>query len=115
VRPAFPVGPAALAPYGWPIYRLHQDLIGLRRRHPWLHTARTRPLHLTNEQLVYETSAEGQRLLVVLNLAGAPADCPAPDAGQLVAGHADLVQPGTAQALARLPPFGWAVLAPADH
>ncbi|WP_261575425.1 alpha-amylase family glycosyl hydrolase [Frankia gtarii] len=109
VRPAFPAGADELAPHGWPIYRLHQDLIGLRRRHPWLHAARTRPLHLTNEQLTYETSAEGQRLLVTLNLAGDPADCPAPGAAQLLAGDADLIHPGTAQALIRLPPFGWAV------
>jgi cyclomaltodextrinase len=115
VRPAFPADADELAPYGWPIYRLHQDLIGLRRRHPWLHTARTRPLHLTNEQFVYEASAEGQRLLVALNLAGDPADCPVPAAARLLAGEADLVHPGTAQALIRLPPLGWAVLAPADH
>ena len=29
-----------LAPDGWPIYRLHQQLIGLRRREPWLTGAR---------------------------------------------------------------------------
>ncbi|WP_261554362.1 alpha-amylase family glycosyl hydrolase [Frankia tisae] len=115
VRPAFPAGADELAPHGWPIYRLHQDLIGLRRRHPWLHAARTRPLHLANEQLTYETSAEGQRLLVTLNLAGDPADCPAPGAARLLAGDADLLHAGTAQALTSLPPFGWAVLAPADH
>src|SRR4051812_40391528 len=40
VRPAFPDRPADLAPFGWTTYRLHQDLIGLRRRHPWLSTAR---------------------------------------------------------------------------
>ncbi|MCW2509364.1 MAG: Alpha amylase, partial [Modestobacter sp.] len=37
VRPAFPDTPDELAPYGWPTYRLHQELIGLRRRHRWLH------------------------------------------------------------------------------
>ena len=35
-------------------YRLHQELIGLRRRHPWLHRARTTTLHLTNMALLYE-------------------------------------------------------------
>ena len=39
VRPAFPAGPDSLAQEGWPIYRLHQHLIGLRRRHAWLTTA----------------------------------------------------------------------------
>ncbi|MDT0270938.1 alpha-amylase family glycosyl hydrolase, partial [Streptomyces sp. DSM 44915] len=33
--------------------RLHQYLIGLRRRHPWLHTATTSPLLLTNTGYVY--------------------------------------------------------------
>ena len=44
VRPAFPATPADLAPFGWPTYRLHQDLIGLRRRHPWLVGARSRKI-----------------------------------------------------------------------
>ena len=32
IRPAFPASPADLAPFGWPTYRLHQDLIGMRRK-----------------------------------------------------------------------------------
>jgi cyclomaltodextrinase len=70
VRPAFPARPEELARYGWPVYRLHQDLAGLRRHHPWLHRARTRVLALAKDQLVY--AAEGgdeHRLLVALNLA----------------------------------------------
>jgi hypothetical protein len=35
IRPAFPVGPSDLSLVGKHIYRLHQDLIGTRRRHPW--------------------------------------------------------------------------------
>jgi len=69
IRPAFPPTPDGLAPDGWWAYRLHQDLIGLRRRHPWLHRARTRTVELTNEHLLYETSAGDDRLLVALNLA----------------------------------------------
>ena len=57
VRPAFPATPAELPPDGWPVYRLHQELIGLRRRHPWLHRARTEQLHLANEVLAYQVSA----------------------------------------------------------
>ncbi|MBO0821267.1 MAG: alpha-amylase family protein [Nocardiopsaceae bacterium] len=41
IRPAFPSSPAELLPDGWPVYRLHQRLIGFRRRHPWLARART--------------------------------------------------------------------------
>ena len=43
------------------MFRLHQHLIGLRRRHPWLHTARTSPLHLANSQYVYRTSRDRMR------------------------------------------------------
>jgi cyclomaltodextrinase len=46
IRPAFPATPADLAPFGWQIYRLHQRLIGLRRRHPWLHRAQSRVVEL---------------------------------------------------------------------
>lgn len=55
VRPAFPAEPAALAPYGWATYRLHQDLIGLRRRHPWLARARTSQVSLENERFAYRS------------------------------------------------------------
>ncbi|MCK9894116.1 alpha-amylase family glycosyl hydrolase [Frankia sp. AgB32] len=113
IRPAFPAGEDGLAAEGWPTFRLHQQLIGLRRRHPWLHRAKVRVLHLAGGQLTYETSADGQRLLVALNLAGEPADCPAPGAGHVLGGAADLVRARGGDTVARLAPFGWAVLAPA--
>ncbi len=47
----------------------NQQLIGLRRRHPWLHRAVTRPLHVANKQLAYEVSAGDHRLIVLLNAA----------------------------------------------
>ena len=59
IRPAFPGGPDDLAPGGWPVYRLHQDLIGVRRRHPWLHRAQTTMLQLANEQMIYRVAAGG--------------------------------------------------------
>jgi cyclomaltodextrinase len=40
VRPAFPAAPSDLSRAGWPVYHLHQELISLRRRNPWLHRAR---------------------------------------------------------------------------
>src|SRR4051812_24466455 len=107
VRPPFPPTPDQLAPYGRPVYRLHQELIGLRRRHRWLHRARTTPLHLGNLQLSYASAADGQRLVVALNLADEPADLPAPGAGTLLAGAGE-VRPGRS---VRLPGHGWAVLA----
>jgi len=70
IRPAFPDGPEELAPHGWPTYRVHQDLIGLRRRHPWLIRARTEVLHLENQALAYHCVDPdgGPGLVVLLNL-----------------------------------------------
>jgi cyclomaltodextrinase len=105
VRPPFPDGPDELAPYGWPTYRLHQELIGLRRRHRWLHRARTTPLHRDNRQLSYAVSGDGQRLVVALNLADAPASVPVAGAGELLAGA------GTLRGdVVRLDAHGWAIL-----
>ena len=50
-------------PLGWGVYRMHQQLIGVRRRHPWLHHARATPLHLTNTQLVYQAGTTGSDCL----------------------------------------------------
>jgi len=81
VRPPFPEKPADLAPFGRPLFHVHQELVALRRRNPWLHRARTRTLHLTNEQFVYEAYGDGQRLVMALNVADRPAEVPAPGGG----------------------------------
>jgi cyclomaltodextrinase len=67
VRPAFPASPAELPPDGWPVYRLHQRLIGLRRRHPWLVRARTAVKHLTNEAIAFQAAVGDAEILVLLN------------------------------------------------
>ena len=51
--------------------RLHQYLIRLRRRHPWLHGATTRAV-LDNRRYVYETRAGDEALLAALNIDDAP-------------------------------------------
>lgn len=56
IRPAFPSGQDDLAPFGAGTFRLHQDLIGLRRRHSWLHRARTEVVELANRRLVYDSA-----------------------------------------------------------
>lgn len=77
IRPEFPVdGPRGLAAFGWSTYRLHQRLIALRRRNPWLHRARTEMLELTNTQLVYASVDGDQRLVVGLNLDDEPFEYP---------------------------------------
>jgi cyclomaltodextrinase len=74
VRPEFPATPAGLAPYGWPTYRLHQRLIGLRRRHPWLVRARSRVEHLTNRAVaIRSVPPDGSGgLLLLLNVNDKP-------------------------------------------
>ena len=72
VRPPFPETPAELLPFGEPMLRAHKELIGIRRRHPWLVRARTERLHVSNEQLTYRVSAGDDALEVRLDLAGTP-------------------------------------------
>ena len=110
VRPAFPARPADLAPYGWSLYHLHQELIGLRRRHAWLHRARTKTVHLTNEQFVYEASDSGRRLLVALSVGAAAAELPVPYGKSVLHGTGVLERGGAADAAVVLPAHGWAVL-----
>jgi glycosidase len=66
VRPAFPDSPAALSGDGAWMLRTHQQLIGLRRRNPWLVSARTETVTLTNTRYDYVTrSADGEHSLTV--------------------------------------------------
>jgi cyclomaltodextrinase len=104
IRPQFPAGPAELAPDGWPVYRLHQRLIGLRRRHSWLHSAHTTALQLSNTHLVYEVAADGNRLVVALNLHDDAVQLDMP-AAEILDGAAEL-RAGRIE----LPPHGWAIL-----
>jgi cyclomaltodextrinase len=104
IRPAFPAEPAGLAPWGAATYRLHQDLIGLRRRHPWLHEARTTATELANTACALNTTNGTERLTTVLNLGDAPATL-AVAQGEVLLGEVEL-RGGRAV----LPPFGWAVL-----
>ena len=110
IRPAFPATPADLAPSGWPVYRLHQHLIGMRRRHPWLHTARTRAVELGNAHFIYDASYEEHRLLVALNLADVPITRSLPHLGNILAGDAACHQAGSSQTQMTLSPHGWAIL-----
>ncbi|MFD7653722.1 alpha-amylase family protein [Actinosynnema sp. NPDC059797] len=113
VRPPFPASPADLSPLGLPVFHLHQELLGLRRRHPWLHRARTEVLDVSNEFLSYASTGEGQRVVVALSTAGGPVEVRVPGAGAggVLAGRAGLDAPGTPGARARLEPGGWVVLA----
>lgn len=53
VRPALPETPAGLDGSGAAMLRHYQHLVGLRRRHPWLHRATVEVEDLTNESIRY--------------------------------------------------------------
>jgi cyclomaltodextrinase len=73
VRPPFPASPDELAPYGWPVYRMHQQLLGLRRRLPWLVRGVPTQELVANTALTYRVNGpDGQRVLVALNVDDEP-------------------------------------------
>lgn len=114
VRPEFGSPFEGVGEHGHQLFRSHQHLIGLRRRNPWLHNARTTPLQLTNRGYVYTTSHGDDALVVALNVdddamplslaefALAPA--------RVVAGSG--APPAEFVADAVVPAHGWLILAP---
>ena len=107
IRPPFPAAPVDLGPSGRSTYQLHQELIGLRRQHSWLHTARTEVVALTNQQLVYNTTDGAHYLTVALNLAES-------EVSHNLEGREQRIIVGAAGAdLDRgrlsVPPHGWAI------
>jgi len=111
IRPAFPAAPGELLPDGWRHYRLHQRLIGFRRRHPWLVRARTAPLHLEPSALALDVrgEADGERALLLLNTGDADVRFDVDASGLTVA---ETVEPGAAVSDPLLvPPHSWTILA----
>jgi cyclomaltodextrinase len=106
VRPPFPDDPAELSTVGAGIHAMYQELVALRRRHPWLVRARTEVVHLDNRQLVYRVHGEGD-LLVALNLDDTDLSVPLPAGAWTVeAGPA-----GAHDGRVTTGPHGWGVLA----
>jgi glycosidase len=96
-------------------WRLHQYLVGLRRRYPWLHAASTTARLLRNRHYVYETRNGDDALLVVLNIDDEPFRVSVAELGtaraQVVGGSAappqEVVDTVTVEAR------GWRILSPA--
>ena len=108
IRPEFPPGPGDLAPHGWPIYRLHQELIGLRRRYPWLVRSQSRTLDLRADMLAYQAVDPdgGPGLVVLLNVSDYDYTPPAVvPRGKQILGSGD-------GASDQVEPHGWAVVEP---
>ena len=114
IRPPFPAAPDELSPVGLPVYHRHQELIGLRRRHAWLHSAELTVRHVSDPLIAYVVRAQEQALVVVLSTSDddtswqLPDDLPAAGEQAVLAGTGTVVEDG---AVVALPPHGWVVLA----
>jgi glycosidase len=111
IRPAFPASAADLPPDGWPVYRLHQRLLGFRRRHPWLVRARTAPLHLETSALALDVrgAADGERIVLLLNTGDADVRFDIDASGLTVAETAAAGTPVADPLL--VPAHSWTILA----
>ena len=72
VRPVFPATPEELSTLGNWMHDAHRQLIGLRRRHPWLHRATVTVTSIANERITYDVGADGRSLSVALEITGKP-------------------------------------------
>jgi cyclomaltodextrinase / maltogenic alpha-amylase / neopullulanase len=72
VRPLFPATPEQVEHPDLRLLELHRRLLGLRRRNPWLHRARSDPVGLDNEHATFALAAAGERLVLTLNLSDRP-------------------------------------------
>ena len=82
VRPLFPPTPNDLGVLGEETYRLHQELIALRRRNSWLSSSRTKLVSVDNEAIEYDavSTLGDDTLRVSLSLLGGySASITAPD------------------------------------
>ncbi|MDV3126316.1 alpha-amylase family protein [Mycobacterium sp. 21AC1] len=114
VRPEFASSPGDADPSTADVIRLHQYLIGLRRRYSWLHTARTTALTLTNTQYVYRTDAGPDSLVIALNADDAVLRLSLPElgmtSGQVIAGSGAPPQAGIVET--EIGPHGWLIIEP---
>ncbi|GEK80622.1 alpha-amylase family glycosyl hydrolase [Agrococcus baldri] len=108
VRPEFPAEPPSpddLDASARHLLDVHRELLALRRRNPWLTTARTDAVHVANTAIVLRTATGDAGLITALNLADEPVTMPAADASQVSAGECEM-----ADGRLTLPARGWAVL-----
>lgn len=109
IRPTFPDTPRGSVPVSREHLALHQELIGLRRRHRWLHDARTETVELENERFRYRTSALGESLDVSLNLSGEQWAIPVLTRVELLASDPETILDAENLTLSA---HGWAICVP---
>ncbi len=111
VRPEFGSPPAPLDERGVQTWSLHQYLVGLRRRHPWLYGASTSWLQLDNRQYVYRAGRGDQALIVALNIDDKPLTVRLDSgAAEVIAGSG--APPQEVVHKLTVEPHGWRILRP---
>lgn len=73
VRPVFPDDPSGLAGFGAQLFEVYRDAIRLRRRHPWLVSARLEVAEVTQDGLVVALSSGDHRLGLAIAFSASPA------------------------------------------
>jgi cyclomaltodextrinase / maltogenic alpha-amylase / neopullulanase len=110
VRPEFSSPPIQLDSRQAEVWRLHQYLVGLRRRHSWLHAASTTKLRLDNRHYVYESRHGDQALIVALNIDDAPLRVDGLGRLEVIAGSG--MPPYEVIDRLQVEPQGWRILRP---
>jgi glycosidase len=109
VRPAFPPTPADRTDDG-ALLALHRELIGVRRRHPWLVDAQVHePDLLTNDVLAVRLSSGDRSLGVVVNVGDEPAEAHFPEGGVVLAGDG-VAEPRDGGVLAGVSPHSFLLI-----
>ncbi|UQX09847.1 alpha-amylase family glycosyl hydrolase [Candidatus Mycobacterium methanotrophicum] len=114
VRPEFGSPRAALDARRAEVWRLHQYLVGLRRRHSWLHAASTSTLQLDNRYYVYESRHGDDALIVALNINDAATQVVLAELGvgqaHVIAGSG--MPPQEVVDRVQIEPQGWRIMRP---
>lgn len=74
IRPELPASPGELQPFGRWMFDLYAELIGLRRRNPWVTRGQVQVEHKENERITWCTRGEGHEMRVHLFIADARAE-----------------------------------------
>ena len=101
IRRPPPMRPNELSGSNLDLWRLHRELIAVRRARPWLATGSLSVLHVDKRTITIDVRASDGRLMTVLNTEDKTVKCKVPTDLTPVAGNAS----------AELPPHSWGVWA----
>lgn len=104
IRRPLPHAPADFPGDSLPLWRLHRELIAVRRERPWLEQAELHVTSLDNRAITLEMRSPSGTLVVALNTDDQPAPCNIPAGLAPAAGHA-VTAPGATE----LPPREWGI------